>query len=663
MTQKEYEQLCRDIWEHNRRYYVEHQPIITDQEYDHLYKELERIEKRHPEWVKPTSPTQRIPEQLTTGFSSVKHLTPMLSLENCYSKDELQAFITRVHKLCGQQDLAFSCELKMDGIAVSVCYENGVLVRGVTRGDGRKGDDITANIKTIAAVPLELPIDHPPELLEIRGEVFMTKANFDELNKQRSSGDEELWANPRNAAAGTLKLLDPREVARRGLSIVFYGLAPESTVPIKLQSECHKFLHSIGLPTLKSLSVCHNLDQIWQQAASIEALRPKLPFQIDGMVIKLDNLQMQQELGYTAKHPRWAIAYKFAAEQAITRIHSITVQVGRSGVLTPVAELDPVLLAGSTISRATLHNAEEVQRKDIRVGDYVYIEKGGDVIPKVVKVITERRPDSSAPWHMPTHCPICGTAIVKLPNEVAMRCPNRTGCQQQTLRSLIHFAGKGAMDIDGMGKKVVEQLVEKGYVNSPSDIYKLTASELATLDGFKEKSIQNLLEGIDKSRKVPLARFLMALGIPHIGIGAAEEIALRAKSIDKVVNMTADEFKQIGGIGEKSAIAIVEYFSLSAHRQELDLLLHYGVEPFTSEGSHIADHAFASKSFVLTGTLEKYTRSAAANLIKERGGRISESVSKQTDYVLAGEAAGSKLSKAQALGITILTEEQFEALL
>jgi DNA ligase (NAD+) len=587
----------------------------------------------------------------------------MLSLENCYSREEIEAFIARMFRLTERKNLSFSCELKMDGIAISACYENGIFARGVTRGDGRKGDDITVNLKTIAALPLQLPMGNPPSLLEVRGEVFMTRAIFEELNRQRSLENEELWANPRNAAAGTLKLLDPREVARRQLSVVFYGVAEESSIKVQHQSEICSYLNSIGLPTLHSTATCHNSDEIWAFTEKVNKVRPTLPFQIDGVVIKLDDMQLHRQLGNTAKHPRWAIAYKFAAEQAVTRIHSITVQVGRSGVLTPVAELEPVLLAGSTISRATLHNAEEVQRKDIRVGDYVYIEKGGDVIPKVVKVITERRDEGSIPWEMPTECPICGATIVNVSGEVASRCPNRSGCQEQTLRRLIHFAGKTAMDIEGLGKRIVEQLVEKGFVNAPSDFYKLTANELAVLEGFKEKSINNLLNAIDESRQIPLSRFIMALGIPHIGAGAAEEIANRIKSLDKLMSMTDEQLTQIEGIGAKSAAALIEFFAQEANRQEIELLIFYGVNPIPPQGPSFENHAFAGKTFVLTGSLQHYSRSQAANLIKERGGSVTEAVSKKTDFVLAGEAAGSKLEKAIKLGIQIINEEQFQSML
>ncbi|MBA2728138.1 MAG: NAD-dependent DNA ligase LigA [Parachlamydiaceae bacterium] len=663
ITHQDYLNLCREIQEHNQRYYAEHEPIITDDHYDRLYKQFQEMETTHPEWVEADSPTKRIGEVLTEGFNTVAHRTPMLSLENSYSKDELETFITRMHKLTEQTKLAFSCELKMDGIAVSVCYEKGKFVRGLTRGDGQKGDDITGNIRTLKSLPLQLTGESPPDLLEVRGEVFMPQKVFDKLNEQRSEVGDELWANPRNAAAGTLKLLDPKEVSRRQLSVVFYGIGDESTIPPLGQFECHQYLKSLGLPTLELIAKCHSLQEIWDFIEKIRLKRCSLPYHIDGIVIKLDDRREQKKMGNTAKHPRWALAYKFAAEQAITKILDITVQVGRTGVLTPVAELEPVLLAGSTIARATLHNQEEVQRKDVRVGDYVYIEKGGDVIPKVVKVILEKRGSTSLQWKMPEKCPVCGTPVIQVTGEVAVRCPNRSGCLQQTLGRLIHFVGKNAMDIEGLGKKVVQQLVEKGFVNSPSDIYKLTTTELATLDGFKDKSINNLLTAIDKTRQIPLNRFIMALGIPNVGLGTAEEIARKVKSIDKLSSLTVEELIEIEGIGSKSAEQIAEYFSQPGNREEIQRLLELGITPTSSSQIQHEGHIFSGKLFVLTGALEKFTRTEAANLIKERGGKISEAVSKKTDFVLAGDAPGSKLEKAKTLGVAILNEEEFEALL
>ena len=660
-TKQNYDQLCQLIWHHNRLYYIEHAPEISDEEYDHLFSRLVKLETEHPEWVSPFSPTQRVGESPSEGFKTVEHRIPMLSLANTYSKEEIEDFIARIQKHLGSKYFAFSTELKMDGIAISATFEKGVFVRGVTRGDGRRGDDITANMRTIENLPLQLFGENVPDFMELRGEVFMPHAVFQTLNDQKMEDGEQLWANPRNAAAGSLKLLDPREVAERGLSIVFYGVVEESTGTLTKQSQVTPFLHSLGLPTLKYSAFCQSIEEIWTFAEKIRSLRTSLPYDIDGIVIKLDDLKEQKRLGSTGKNPRWAIAYKFAAEQAITRIHGIAVQVGRTGVLTPVAELEPVFLAGSTISRASLYNEEEVQRKDIRIGDLVTVEKGGDVIPKVVSVDLSKRPFDTHPWHMPAVCPSCGSPIVRVPGEVAVRCSNEEGCSEQQIRRLFYFAGKNAMDINHMGEKVIIQLVQKGFVKGPSDIYSLTEQQVSQLAGFKAKSVQNLLTSIEQSKKVSLARFIMALNIKHIGTGTAELLAMKTGTIERLSRMSEEELKQIEGIGDKVAQSIVQYFSLPEHQEEVKRLLQLGVTPTTLEVIQFTGHPFESKNFVLTGTLEHYTRSAAASLIKERGGKVTDAVSKKTDFILAGADPGSKLEKGKALGITILTEEEFMA--
>lgn len=663
MNKQEYEELCREIWEHNRRYYIENHPIISDQEFDLLLKKLEGIEKEHPEWVSSSSPTQRVGEMLTAGFKSYMHEVPMLSLANTYSKEDIADFIKRIQKLTGTQDLVFSCELKMDGIAVSVRYENGVFVRGLTRGDGLKGDDVTSNIKTIGKLPLRLYGENIPPVLEVRGEVFIPHAVFKELNEQRAKSEEPLWANPRNAAAGSLKLLDPRESARRKLEIVFYGIANEEQSQLKSQYQVHNVLKALGLPVLHMHAKCHDLEEIWDFIEKVNIARKKLPFDIDGVVIKLDAIQLWSQVGTTDKSPRWAIAYKYAAEQATTRILDITIQVGRTGVLTPVAELEPVLLAGSTIARATLHNQDEIKRKDIRVGDVVVIEKGGDVIPKVVQVNFEQRPSNSLPWEIPKVCPSCGAPVVHVEGEVAIRCPNSEGCSEQQLRRLVYFSNKEAMDIDNLGEKVVEQLFYKGFVKRPSDIYRLTEFELAQLDNFKSKSIQNLLTSIDKSKEVSLSRFIMALAIKYVGSGTAEALAIKAGDVYNLMQMSKENLLEIEGVGEKVADAVIEHFSNPKNREEVELLVVYGVKPQSISTTAFAGHLFNGKTFVLTGTLEKYNRNEASQLIKERGGKVTDSVSKKTDYLLAGENAGSKLDKAKTLGIKVLSETEFAELL
>jgi DNA ligase (NAD+) len=641
---------------------VDQNPILSDEEFDHLFKKLEAIEKEHPDWISPTSPTQRVGET-PLSFKTVEHRIPMLSLANTYSKEEIADFIQRIHKLTGHKDLTFSCELKMDGVAISAKFEHGVFVQGVTRGDGKRGDDVTANMKTIEALPLKLYGGHAPALIEVRGEVFMPHKIFKKLNEERAAMEETLWANPRNAAAGSLKLLDPHEVAKRKLGIVFYGIADPSLVPITSQYDTHAYLQKLGLPILPHIAKAHHLDAIWKFAEHIRSVRPSLPFDIDGIVIKLDNLNEQNNLGVAGKNPRWAIAYKFAAEQAVTHIRDITVQVGRTGILTPVAELDPVFLAGSTISRATLHNEEEIQRKDIRVGDFVFIEKGGDVIPKVDRVDVSRRPPHAYPWKRPAHCPCCGSPVVKLEDEVAIRCPNVKNCPEQLLRRMEYFASKPAMDIDSLGEKVIHHLFTKGFVRYPSDIYRLTEEQLYQIPNFKEKSVHNLLGAIEKSRDVPLDKFIMSLGIKYVGQGTAEDLARAAGDIHALSKMNVDELLKIEGVGEKVASAIVEHFQDPYHKNELDRLLRYGVKPREIKIQRIAGHLFEGKIFVLTGTLHKYKRSEAASLIKERGGRVTDSVSKKTSYLVVGEDPGSKLDKARELGVQVLTEMEFEQLL
>lgn len=665
MTREEYHKLIHEIQHHDKLYYVDHAPEITDYAYDLLYKKLQAMELAHPDWILNTSPTQRVSEKTTKGFKQVAHTAPMLSLDNTYKEEEIEEFIARVYKLLEKKEVSFCAELKMDGVAVSVRYEKGILVQALTRGDGKKGDDITANLRTLRCVPLKLTGSQIPNEIEIRGEVYMPHAAFQRQNKQKEETGQDLWANPRNAAAGSLKLLDPAEVATRGLAAVFYGLAEGEHPEAATQYQVHEVLKKWGLPIFasKHRAVCDSVEEIMKFAHKIEKERDHLPFDIDGIVIKVNPLKAWPLLGTTGKSPRWAAAYKFAPEQAQTTIHQITVQVGRTGVLTPVAELEPVFLAGSTIARATLHNEEEVERKDIREGDLVTIEKGGDVIPKVVAVDHKKRPHGTRPWKMPTHCPSCGAHVVRSPEEVAVRCPNTTGCEEQVIRRIAYFAAKDAMDIDHLGEKVVEQLVKKKLVQKPSDLYHLTEKDLAQLEGFKEKSIRNLLSSIDASRKVSLSRFIIALNIRYIGEETAEILAREAGSIQKLVEMTHAHLLHIQGVGEKMADALVHYFKEKRHLKEIEALLEAGVHPEAPKQITRTDHTFFGKTFVLTGSLQGFTREEAEAQIKERGGKVTGSVSKKTDYVLVGEEAGSKLSKAKELQIPLLSEQQFKDLL
>lgn len=662
-TQDHYHQLIATIWQHNKLYYGENSPILSDQEYDILFKELEDIEKKHPDWITPDSPTLRVNEALSTGFRAVAHKTPMLSLANTYSKDEIIDFIKRVEKIAGKKALNFCCELKMDGIAVSICYEKGVLRRGLTRGDGKKGDDITTNIRMIKSLPARLKGQHIPDLLEVRGEVFMPLATFYEINREREEAGDELFANARNASAGSLKLLDSKIAAKRKLSIVFYGLAEESTVSLSSQHGIQEYLKDLGLPVLVESAKCKDLHEIWEFIEKIKNLRKNLPFEIDGVVIKVDDIKEQRRIGTTGKHPRYAIAYKFAAEQAFTRITSISVQVGRTGILTPVAELEPVFVSGSNIARATLHNQDEIDRKDIRIGDTVCIEKGGDVIPKVVFVNLEFRDSESKHWLMPKDCPSCGSPVVRVMGEVALRCPNTENCPAQNLKNLIHFVGKTAFDIEDMGEKVVEQLKEKGFIVYPSDIFTLTKEMLFQLEGFKEKSVKNLLTSIERAKNISLPKFIMALSIKHVGAQTADLLAKKAGTIENLSLLNQEELLEIEGVGETVALSILNYFKDKKNSEEVERLIKYGVRPKEMEIISFTGHSFAAKTFVLTGNLNHYTRDKATSLIKMRGGKVSSSVSKKTDFVLAGDEAGSKLDKAKDLGISILNEEEFEKLL
>lgn len=661
-NQQDYIKLVDELIEHDKHYYAQFKPVISDYEYDQLVKELQSWEKAHPELVLPNSPSLRIGEALTKGFGHAAHLSQMLSLANTYSKDELTDFINRIHKLLEKKDIKFCSELKIDGTAISIRYEKGNLTKALTRGNGKVGDDVTQNIKTIKTLPLKLHGKNIPDLIEVRGEVFIHKKIFQKLNVKREEEGLEVFANPRNAAAGSLKLLDPKEVAKRSLDVICYGIANEQDF-VSSQFEMHSFLKKLGLPISidKHFKLCKNLEDILSFATQIDKIRENISFEIDGIVVKVDDITTHKILGFTGKSPRYAVAYKFAAEQAETTIKDITIQVGRTGILTPVAELEPVFLAGSTISRATLHNQDEIIRKDIRIGDRVIIEKGGDVIPKVVSVDFTKRKKDTKKFQMPKKCPICSSAVINLEGEVAYRCDNPK-CQGQKLRKLIYFASKGAMDIEHLGIKVMQMLVEKNLVNRPSDIYTLSADMLSSLEGFKEKSVNNLLDSIEKSKKCSFSRFIMALGIKYVGSETADLLAMRAKDIKTLEKLSREDLLSIEGVGEKVADSIIEYFEDENNLEEIDLLLLHGVKPQKPKEA-IKSHLFTNKTFVLTGTLENYSRIEATNLIKERGGKTSSSVSKNTDYILTGSEPGSKYNKAKKLNIKILSEKEFANLL
>jgi DNA ligase (NAD+) len=663
MERIEYQKLVQAILRHDYLYYVECRPEISDLEYDHLVKRLEAIERAHPEWITSNSPTQRVGE-MAHGFQQGFHSVPMLSIANTYSKREVEQFVARLCKLLEREQLDFLCEPKMDGTAVSLLYEKGKFVRGLTRGDGKKGDEITENLKTVVRLPLEIVGKNIPNRLEIRAEVFISYPAFDRLNRAAAERGEEQWANPRNAAAGSLKLMDPKEVSKRALDIICFGIVGEGAVGIPTQNEVHLWLERHGFPIFAEQHrlLCADGDAIMKFAEQVQQERRKLLFPIDGIVAKVNLLRYHDQLGATGKSPRWVIAYKFAAEQATTKVRDIIVQLGRTGVLTPVAELDPVYLFGSTIARATLHNREEVHRKDVRIGDMVIIEKGGDVIPKIVAVDMEKRPPHSHMWRMPTECPSCGHPLVE-GEGVALFCPQGWDCPEQKIRRLIFFASKEAMDIAHLGEKAVMLLVEKGLVDAYADFYTLTEEQLKGLDGFKQKSRENLLRGIEASKQVPLDRLIFAFGIHHVGRQTAEILAKHMGDLSALAQATFEELSAIPGVGEIVARSIISYFGNTRAKRDINALLSVGVAPIINKNRVRHGHCFDKKIFVLTGTLEQYTRQAATALIEECGGRVTSSVSRKTDYLLAGADPGAKLEQAKQMGIEVLSESQFEKLL
>lgn len=658
-SEKDYKKLVQTLIHHDHLYYEKAEPEISDYEYDQLFQVLLAFEKKYPDKIDPNSPSHRVSDPLTEGFQKKSHKAPMLSLANTYSEKEVEEFIKRVKKLTGKESLGFSVELKMDGVAISVLYKNGKFVQALTRGNGQIGDDVTNNMKTLRSIPLKLSGENIPESLEIRGEVYMPLETFQEINQEREENGLTAWANPRNATAGSLKLLDPKEVSRRRLKVVFYGLG--DVRDFSSQFQVHLALRKMGLPTAKEehFTKAKNLEEIFDFAKKVEKMRDKLPFEIDGIVIKVDELSLHERLGITGKCPRSSVAYKFEPERAKTAILAITLQMGRTGVLTPVAELKPTQLSGSTISRATLHNQDEINRKDIRIGDVVFIEKGGDVIPKVVEVCFEKRADSLKKWQMPKNCPFCQTALSHDASEVAVRCTNPF-CPEIQLQRLTFYVSKQGMDIPFLGTKVMRKLYEKKLVSSFSDLYRLKKEDLEGLENFKEKSINNLLQSIERSKKVPLHRLILALGIKYVGKQTALLLEEVAGSLNELFLLKEEDLLAIDGVGEKAAKSIVEFFQDAKHIEEIQELLSLGLNPTYFKQTVEKNHIFSGKSFVLTGTLSSYTRDEAVKEIQLKGGVIKNSVSKKTDYLLLGEDPGSKYEKALKLQITILTEEEFK---
>ena len=675
-AQKRITALREQVAHHDDLYYRRAQPEIADRDYDRLKKELADLEVKFPQLASAATPTERVGDDRLEGFVTYRHRQRMQSLDNTYSEEELRAFHARLGKLFGREDLAYVVEPKIDGLAVSVTYEQGKLVRAVTRGNGEEGDDITANARTIYSLPhaLKAAKKFPaPAVIEIRGEIFLTLAEFQRINREREEAGEPLYANPRNLAAGTVKQLDPRLVAQRKLEIVLYGFGfsePALSVANGLadsQAHFHELVKHWGLPAVERTWQATGVDEIWAAVRELDKLRHTFAYGTDGAVVKLDSFAQQREAGATAKAPRWAIAYKFEPERAETRINAISIQVGRTGVLTPVAELEPVALSGSTVARATLHNKDEIARKDIRVGDYVLVEKAGEVIPAVIEVNLQRRTPACTAYVFPEQCPICGTAIIQLEDEVALRCPN-VNCPAQVRRRLQHFSSKACLDIDGLGDAMIEELVTRGWVKELPDIYRLRREDLLTLGKSVEKSTDNLLAAITTSKGCELWRFIHGLGIPHVGVAAAKDLAKYFRGVDPLVEATMESFvanKQsvIEGIGETMARAIMGYFNEPRNRAMVAALNEAGVRPQAPTKAAGGSTVFAGKTFVLTGTLPGLTREQAAAKIEAAAGKVSGSVSKKTSYVLAGEEAGSKLEKARSLGVPVIDEAEFLKLL
>ena len=655
MIRERIEELRRLLDYHNHKYYVENAPEISDFEFDTLMHELQRLEAEHPEYADPNSPSVRVGSDLCAEFRTVRHRYAMLSLGNTYSLEELHEFLDRIEREAGPTD--YVCELKFDGTAISLTYEGGQLVQALTRGDGVEGDDVTANVRTIRSVPLRLRGEGWPALFEIRGEILMPYASFDRLNAEREANGEPLFANPRNAAAGTLKQQASAVVARRGLDCTLYQLAGDN-LPFTTHWESLAKAREWGFKVSEHMRICHDTAQIDEFIAYWDEARRQLPFPTDGVVIKVNDFAVRRQLGFTAKAPKWAVAYKFKAEQALTRLESISFQVGRTGAVTPVANLEPVLLAGTTVRRATLHNAEQMALLDIRPGDMVYVEKGGEIIPKITGVELARRPADSLPFRYIDRCPECGTPLVRYEGEAKHFCPNQSGCRPQIIGRMLHFIRRKAIDIEGLGEETVELLYDNGLVHDISDLYDLRAEQLAPLPRLGEKSADNIIRSIRRSTEVPFRRVLFGLGIRFVGETTAKYLAEHFRSLDAVMAASREELVEADEVGEKIADAIREYFADAENLRIIGRLRQAGLQ-FEEAARELASEALAGRSFVVSGRFTR-SRDEMKELIELHGGRNLAAVSGNVDYLVAGEKMGpAKLKKAEKLGIRILTEEEF----
>lgn len=653
-------ELRREIEEHNRRYYEESAPTISDREYDALYRELKDLEEAFPKLKTANSPTQQIGDKPLKAFGQITHRVPMLSLDNTYSEEEVTDFYRRIERLLPNKKIPVVIEPKVDGVAVSLLYENGQLRYAATRGDGTVGDDITQNILTIRSVPRHLKGD-VPKILEVRGEAYLNKAGFAKLNAERREAGLPEFANPRNAAAGSLKQLDPAIAAKRPLGLVCYGTGFIEGLKLDKHSELFALLKKLGLPGSEKWWLADSVEEILGAIHALDKIRHDLAYQTDGAVVKVDSFSQREVLGYTAKSPRWAIAFKYEAERVETKLLDILVQVGRTGTLTPVAALEPVVVSGSTVSRATLHNEEEIARKDIRIGDTVLIEKAGEVIPAVVSVRTDLRKGSEKKFRMPRNCPECGSAVVKDEGQVAIRCVN-SQCPAQVRRRIEHFASRGAMDIEGFGEAVVNQLVQQKLLADVGDIYSLKGDTLLELERMGEKSVANLIEAIERSKSRPLWRLLFGLGILHVGVSASRALADHFPNLDAIASSSVEELQQIPDVGEVVGRSIHEFFREPHNLAVIEKLRKAGLRFDAEPKVEGAAPGFKNTTWVITGTLSQ-SRDEIAELIRARGGKVSGSVSKKTSYVLAGEEAGSKLEKAKKLGVRVLGEAEFREML
>ena len=664
MTQSKDIQRMRELEQYleqcNYQYYVENNPSISDFEFDALLRELQDLEAQYPEEADPNSPTRRVGSDLTSEFESVEHRYPMQSLANTYSPEELGEWIDRVAREVS--DAEFVCELKFDGTAISLCYENGVLQRAVTRGDGKRGDDVTNNVRTIGSVPMKLRGEGYPSLFEIRGEIYMPYASFDRLNREREAAGEAPMANPRNAAAGTLKQQSSQVVARRGLDCTLYHIADDD-LPFATHIENLEAARTWGFKVSKHMKVCRTRQEIEAFIAYWDTERKNLPFATDGIVIKVNSYAQQRTLGSTAKAPRWAVAYKFQAERALTRLVSVDFQVGRTGAITPVANLEPVQLAGTVVKRASIHNADQIAALDIRLGDMVYVEKGGEIIPKITEVELSERPADSKPFKYITHCPECGSELVRYEGEAKHFCPNSAECKPQIIGRIVHFVGRKAMDIEGLGGETIELLWDNGMLQNIADIYDLNPQQLASLPRLGDKSAANILDGVRASKDVPFERVLFALGIRFVGETTAKYLAAHFRTLDAIANATVEELSEAEEVGAKIATAITEYFADERNRTIVERLKSAGLK-FEIEEKQRSSNALEGKSVVISGKFVGRSRDDMKALVEAHGGRNLAAVSANVDFIVAGENMGpAKRQKAEKLGVTILSEEEFMAMI